>query len=237
MSTITMRVPSTDGTAHHPGLLTQGETGKAVRRLQERLVRHGYGVVVDGDFGPATAAAVRGFQADHGLTVDGAVGPETWEALFRKPRRPRRLGERAYRIGSGLVGVMESGGNNNGAMVLKIIRANGGTGPEAWCGDFIAYCYRLAGSKSVTRSWAAVRLVSTVAGVRRVGNPRRGDLVRFTFDHIGLFVRDCGNGTIETLEGNTGRTGAVSDSSTGGDGVYRKIRSKGLVQDYLRVGR
>ena len=68
MSTITMRVPSTDGTGHHPGLLTQGETGKAVRRLQERLVRHGYGVVVDGDFGPATAAAVRGFQADHGLT-------------------------------------------------------------------------------------------------------------------------------------------------------------------------
>jgi peptidoglycan hydrolase-like protein with peptidoglycan-binding domain len=226
-----------NGAARFPGMLTQGATGKPVRTLQERLISHGYALALDGEFGPATLAAVRQFQADFGLEVDGAVGPQTWRALFQAPGRPRRLGDRAYRIAGGLVGIMESGGNNRGEMVMKIIKANGGSGPEPWCGDVVAYCYRLAGSKSVTRSWAAVRLLRGVAGVRRTGTPRRGDLVRFTFSHVGIFVRDCGNGTIETIEGNTGRSGAVSDSTTGGDGVYRKVRAKGLVLDYLRVGR
>ena len=70
-----------------------------------------------------------------------------------------------------------------------------------------------------------------------VGGEVRGDLVRFTFDHVGMFVRDRGDGTVETIEGNTGTSGAVSDSATGGDGVYRKIRSKGLVRDYVHVTR
>jgi hypothetical protein len=145
------------------------------------------------------------------------------------------LRDRAYRVASGLVGVMEQGGNNAGPMVTKIIKANGGAGPEAWCGDFVAYCYRLAGSKRVSRSWAAVRLLRGLAGITATNQPHRGDLVRFTFSHVGMFVRDLGNGAIETLEGNTGRSGAVSDSSTGGDGVYRKRRSKALVLDYLQV--
>ena len=67
--------------------------------------------------------------------------------------------------------------------------------------------------------------------------PKRGDIVRYTFDHTGLFVKDNGNGTITTIEGNTGHSGAVSDSKTGGDGVYLKVRSKSLVRDYLRVTR
>jgi len=136
-----------------------------------------------------------------------------------------------------LVGVMEVGGNNAGSKVTEIIRANGGTGPEPWCGDFVAYCYRLSGSKAVTRNWAAVRLLRGTTGVTATRKPRRGDLVRYTFDHVGMFVRDRGDGTIETIEGNTGATGAVSDSRTGGDGVYRKVRPKSLVKDYLRVHR
>lgn len=155
-------------------------------------------------------------------------------AAVRKAAAKQPLREKAYKVASGLVGVMEQGGNNMGPMVSKIIRANGGTGPEPWCGDFMAYCYRLAGSKRVTRSWAAVRLLSSVVGVTRTSSPKRGDLVRFTFDHVGMFVRDLGNGEIETLEGNTTPLGAVSDGD-GGDGVYRKHRSKSLVQDYLRV--
>lgn len=149
---------------------------------------------------------------------------------------PPPLRERAYIVATSLIGVMEQGANNAGLMVSTIIRENGGTGPEAWCGDFVAYCYRHAGSTNVSRPWASVRLLGQLLGVKRTATPKRGDLVRFKFDHVAMFVADHGD-EIESIEGNTGTFGALSDSSTGGDGVYRKRRSKTLVYDYLRVAR
>ncbi len=154
--------------------------------------------------------------------------------LARHPA-PSSLRERAYKQAVKFIGVMEQGGNNTGPTVDKIIRANGGVVGEPWCGDFMAWCYQRAGSKGVDRRWASVQLTGSDPDVRETSSPKRGDLVRFTFDHVGMFVRDRGDRTIETIEGNTGSSGAVSDSSTGGDGVYRKVRSKGLVNDYLRV--
>lgn len=150
---------------------------------------------------------------------------------------PLRL--RAYKVAEGLIGTMELGGNNRGEKVMAIIKANGGTGPEPWCGDFQAWCYRLAGSKAVNRSWASVYLLGRLAGVTKVANPLRGDLVRFNFSHVGMFDSwiDRKAGRFLTIEGNTGATGAVSDSLTGGDGVYRKERQTSLVTDYRRVTR
>lgn len=50
--------------------------GEQVKQVQAELA-----VVVDGNFGPKTEAAVRAFQRDHGLVPDGIVGPKTWAAL------------------------------------------------------------------------------------------------------------------------------------------------------------
>ncbi|MGW1785454.1 protein kinase domain-containing protein [Streptomyces sp. NPDC002143] len=61
-----------------------GDSGKRVVQLQCMLSRRGYdvgGSGVDGDFGPDTETAVRGFQSDKGLAVDGIVGQNTWSAL------------------------------------------------------------------------------------------------------------------------------------------------------------
>jgi hypothetical protein len=157
--------------------------------------------------------------------------------LVKLLKRKIPLREKALKVAENMVGVMEKGGNNTGPIVDKIIHANGGVIGEPWCGDFVAFVYRLVGSKAVTRSWAAVSLLGGVLGVHPTSTPRPGDLVRFTFDHVGLFVKDNGDGTITTIEGNTGASGAVSDSATGGDGVYRKVREKSLVNDYLRVTR
>jgi hypothetical protein len=61
--------------------------GDDVRWVELRLNFHGAGpLTVDGDYGPATAAAVRRFQAHRGLPVTGQVGTQTYDALAAAPR-------------------------------------------------------------------------------------------------------------------------------------------------------
>lgn len=62
--------------------LRRSSQGDEVAELQALLnAKQGYDLEVDGNFGKATEAAVRDFQAKHGLTADGIVGPKTWKAL------------------------------------------------------------------------------------------------------------------------------------------------------------
>jgi Putative peptidoglycan binding domain len=58
-------------------------TGSHVKWIQERLKAHKHPVVIDGDYGPKTAAAVKAFQRDVHLSQDGEVGPKTWAALAK----------------------------------------------------------------------------------------------------------------------------------------------------------
>jgi len=139
-------------------------------------------------------------------------------------------------------------GFNRGAKVVEIIRANGGVAGEAWCGDFVAWCYRKADSKSVSRAWASASSVAGHAGVKKTSDPLKGDLLYYTFDHIGMFVSWCdasGNEVdkhrathVSTIEGNTGSSGALrNDSAGGGDGVYRKVRARGTVAYFMHVSK
>lgn len=54
-----------------------------VRWIQYQLNSKGYHLAVDGIWGNATEAAVRAFQADHGLAVDGIVGKLTIAELSK----------------------------------------------------------------------------------------------------------------------------------------------------------
>ncbi|MBQ7139112.1 MAG: peptidoglycan-binding protein [Clostridia bacterium] len=63
--------------------LKNGSTGDDVRRMQNRLIELGYlDGRADGDFGDATEAAVRAFQARNGLTADGKAGTNTLNKLY-----------------------------------------------------------------------------------------------------------------------------------------------------------
>ena len=67
-----------------------GSTGECVKAAQTELVKHHRLASpddVDGIFGPATDAAVKGFQKDTGLSPDGIVGPATWRELISRPSR------------------------------------------------------------------------------------------------------------------------------------------------------
>lgn len=182
-------------------------------------------------------------QADRAIAaIDAALA---WKRL------PLRM--RALSVARAHLGIREVGGNNRGPQVDEIIRDNGGTGPEPWCGDFVARCYRWAGSSAVQRGWAAVRNLGRLAGMRPLAGVRSalaGDLVCFRFpgggDHVGILVGYCDAGGrpvapaaashVHTIDGNSSGDD-VSDSAAGGDGVGEQIRSLSLVERMVRVTR
>lgn len=71
-----------------------GDSGDNISSLQKALTRVGYTVVVDGQFGAHTEAAVKALQEKNGLVVDGDVGHKTLvvidrlEAALPKPGTP-----------------------------------------------------------------------------------------------------------------------------------------------------
>ncbi|MDT0265606.1 D-Ala-D-Ala carboxypeptidase family metallohydrolase [Streptomyces sp. DSM 44915] len=82
---------ATAGTAQADGCytwnrtLSQGSSGEDVRQLQIRVAGYpGYGNVlaIDGQYGPATAAAVTRFQQAYGLSADGIAGQQTFGKIY-----------------------------------------------------------------------------------------------------------------------------------------------------------
>ena len=221
----------------YPGhILELGSTGPAVSELQQQL-REEYGnpqLAVDGTFDEPTKHVVVAFQAHRDLVVDGQVGPITWARIFHQPvpQMPHsHLAAAALAIQTGLLGVHEQGANNRGPMVDKIIRFAEGDLGEPWCVDGVIWSYGHAGSQVVKPGYPRAVSLMVVSGVERTTTPQPGDIVRFTFDHTGLLVADHGS-AVETIDANTG-AGDHSDGTS--DGVARKLRSRGLVKDFLHV--
>lgn len=60
-----------------------GDSDRCVHYIQRLLLKRGYRLDDDGDFGPRTEYVVMRFQRSNGLTSDGVVGPQTWAALWK----------------------------------------------------------------------------------------------------------------------------------------------------------
>jgi murein L,D-transpeptidase YcbB/YkuD len=62
-------------------IISFGSSGISVKVLQKLLISNGYGIPIDGVFGPITETAVKAFQNRRSLSTDGVVGQKTWWEL------------------------------------------------------------------------------------------------------------------------------------------------------------
>ena len=96
--------------------VSKGDKAHPVPSLQYQLRARGHTVVVDGDFGPRTDAAVRAYQKEKKLAVDGIVGKQTWQALVVTARRDDQ-GDAVRSVQEEFQYRNESGDENNAPVV------------------------------------------------------------------------------------------------------------------------
>lgn len=125
------------------------------------------------------------------------------------------------------VGTKENPSNSN---KVKYNDNNG----QFWCGYFVMWCAKQVKLKIPN----CVYTPAGVAGFQGKGlwvnaataKPQPGMVVFFDFpggekvDHVGIVVKDNGDGTVTTVEGNTTADGKAGSQSNGGE-VCIKIRA------------
>ncbi len=90
--TATPAPAATSGTNIPTRTLRGGYTGEDVRWVQQKLADLGYySGGINGTYDNATAAAVKAFQGNNGLTSDGLAGAKTYAVLFGE--NPNKAGE------------------------------------------------------------------------------------------------------------------------------------------------
>lgn len=113
-----------------------------------------------------------------------------------------------------------------------------------WCAIFVYYCLCQTGGKTLMAGCSNKAYCPTIwnwAKKKGYTKPssataKKGDLVLFDWekdgvcDHIGFIIKDNGNGTVQTVEGNTSNT-----NNGNGGCVQIRERSKSLIKGYVRL--
>jgi hypothetical protein len=237
--------------------LGEGRRGGPVKRVQEWLALRGFGVAIDGDFGPVTAAAVRRFQQSAGLRPTGVVDRGTFAGLVqpmidvltpRAPTRGTRTVEDAvirYARSHLAQHPVEVGGQNRGPWVRLYMKGNEGA-DWAWCAGFVTFVLRQAVESMRTRppidgsfSCDSLAAQGREAGLflaerdAEAAPARPGSifLVRRSasdWTHTGLVV-GASTRAFDTIEGNTN-----DDGHREGFEVCARARGYGA-KDFIRL--
>lgn len=161
-----------------------GDQGDEVAQIQKALAGLGYEVGVDGEFGPATKAAVMAFQESKGLEADGLVGDTTYRALIGRDMPEVSRGSTAA-----VRRVMQTS-----MRYIGVPYVFGGTTPGGFdCSGYTRYVFANAGIALPRMADEQYWVGSSVS----YGNLQVGDLVFFTtyapgVSHVGIYM---GNGT------------------------------------------
>ena len=106
---------------------------------------------------------------------------------------------------------------------------------QAWCGAFVNWCAKQAGIKipncTYTPAGATAFMDKNAWTIAEQAEPQPGDIVFFDFpgdaldriSHVGIVIKDNGDGTVTTIEGNSSPD-KKGDQRNGGE-FCRKIRA------------
>lgn len=201
---------------------------------------------------------VKSVQRSLNLLADGIDGPLTWQTIFNKlgtsDEQPKEfktvsiisLVKKILALARDEVGVREIGNTNYGKRVNEYKSATNldSTQGWPWCAAFICWLFREAmkgSSYSFKRpttasawafeNWAAEQDMSVRTKKPHNGDIVAGDIIIFTFSHIGLAISAPDkNGMVQTIEGNTDDAG-----SREGGGVYIKDRHISKIRSRIRL--
>jgi hypothetical protein len=217
-----------------------GDEGYRVRVLQELLVLANLGVKCDGQYGPATVAAVKAFQKrEMRVTLEptGVVDQPTFDALafpFTQMERPMpdvlttyesRLGEMLPRVSAWPIREL---GNNTGPWTRYWMN---GEENLAWCAGFATGVVKMAGA-AVPYYWNCNDIYKWAADDRLPATPTYGDLFLVprgdgTFRHVGIVAEVFDGGVIQTVEGNSNDDGSAEGNRV--VSLFRNYKASGLV--------
>jgi ribosomal protein S6E (S10) len=162
----------------------------------------------------------------------------------------RPLPEKLVELAKKEIGVEEVDGTNCGPRVNEYKAATWlpADKPWPWCAAFICWLVREAMKGSTDKSgkpytfqrpqtasawdfenWSRKQDNSTQTKKPHSGDIKAGDVVIFTFSHIGLAVGNADNGYVLTVEGNTDAQG-----SREGGGVFLKRRKLSQIRSRIR---
>jgi len=165
--------------------LRRGNTGEAVKYLQQSLTKLGYNPEsIDGIFGGATETAVRSFQKSKGLIVDGIVGNNTWAIIDMGLKllpnvNINALGDKVVSYSKGFIGVPY---------------VYGGTSPLGFdCSGFVQYVYAHNGLYQIQLPRTTYEQINIGIPISMaISNFQPGDLVFFGNNsaphHVGIYI-------------------------------------------------
>ena len=206
--------------------LYRGCRGPEVREFQGHLVRWGYPLVVDGDFGPATERAVVAFQLAEGLVADGLVGRRTWRELADGPAPAPAPDDRPLALAiaaavADLGAAEEPPGSNAGPAISHLVEGYGDHWqiadyePYPWCGMAVSVWTARAlglGQRGDQVDWARHPFGAWFGGVEqiRAWAIEHGRIIAPTAGAIYVMGRDGSGSDAGPIEaGHTGLVEAV----------------------------
>ena len=188
-----------------------------------------------------------------GVSADGADGPVTWNAILAKLSTKETVvsggsvAEKMVSLAREEIGVSEVDGSNCGPRVDEYKAATWLDADKGWpwCAAFICWLVREAIEGEDVKfkrprtagawdfeNWAKQQSTNGVE-LRKPTNEdiKAGDIVVFTFSHIGLAVKDAdSSGYVVTIEGNTNGAG-----SREGGSVLEKKRHVSKIRSRIRI--